>query len=202
MTDSRRFAPATQRNRDAILNVLRGALPQSGVVLEIASGTGEHAVHFAQALPQLEWQPTDPSAQSRESIAGWISESGVQNIKPPLELDASAEDWPLQRADAIVCINMVHISPWEAAEGLMRGAGHLLPDNGLLYLYGPYRRANHPFEPSNAAFDESLKARDPRWGIRELDDVAACAASNGLALLDVAEMPANNLSVLFRKIET
>lgn len=202
MTDSRRFAPATQRNRDAILNVLRGALPQSGVVLEIASGTGEHAVHFAQALPQLEWQPTDPSAQSRESIAGWISESGVQNIKPPLELDASAEDWPLQRADAIVCINMVHISPWEATEGLMRGAGHLLPDNGLLYLYGPYRRANHPFEPSNAAFDESLKARDPRWGIRELDDVAACAASNGLALLDVAEMPANNLSVLFRKIET
>ncbi|MBV1918378.1 MAG: DUF938 domain-containing protein, partial [Sphingomonadaceae bacterium] len=137
MTDRRRFAPATQRNADPILDVLRDELPESGLVLEIASGTGEHAVHFASALPQITWQPTDPLANARESIGDWVAGEGLDNVRAPLELDASSATWPLEHADAIVCINMVHISPWEATEGLMRGARRLLPAGGLLYLYGP-----------------------------------------------------------------
>ena len=199
MTERRRFAPATQRNRDPILDVLRQELPESGLVLEVASGSGEHVVHFARALAGLEWQPSDPSAEARESIAAWLASEPADNVRQPLDLDAASSDWPLDRADAVVCINMIHISPWEASEGLMRGAGRILPSGAPLYLYGPYRRAGHPIEPSNAAFDESLKARDPRWGLRLLDDVVACAAKNGLRLTRVVEMPANNLSVVFRK---
>lgn len=197
--DHRQHAPAALRNCDPILAVLREELPASGVVLEIASGTGEHAVRFARALPGLAWQPSDPSPQARASIAAWAAEEGPANLRAPLELDAAAAHWPLEQADAIVCINMVHISAWEATEGLMNGAGRVLPPGGVLYLYGPYLRAGHPLEPSNAAFDESLRARDPRWGLRRLEDVAACAQSNGLELARVVEMPANNLSVIFRK---
>lgn len=197
--DARQHAPATERNREPILAVLREELPERGLVLEVASGTGEHAVHFARALPDLQWQPSDPSPEALASIAAWRESEGSVNLLTPIALDAASEHWPLDSADAIVCINMVHISPWQSTVGLMRAAGRLLPSGGPLILYGPYRRAGHPLEPSNAAFDESLKARDPRWGLRLLEDVADCAAASGLDLSRVVEMPANNLTVVFRK---
>ncbi|MCB2078358.1 MAG: DUF938 domain-containing protein [Novosphingobium sp.] len=199
LPDLRQHAPATQRNRDPILEVLRKVLPGSGLVLEIASGTGEHAIHFARGLPHLQWQPSDPSSDARASIAAWSAQSGTSNISAPLDLDASSETWPIERADAVVCINMIHISPWEATEGLMAGAARILGPGAPLYLYGPYRREGHALELSNAAFDESLRQRDSRWGLRALEDVARCAADNGLVLEDVIAMPANNLSVLLRK---
>lgn len=192
-------APAAARNRDPILAVLRDVLPESGLVLEIASGTGEHVVHFAAALPGLDWQPSDPDAASRASIAAWVAASGLVNVRAPLMLDAASGEWPVSHADAIICINMIHISPWAATEGLMAGAGRLLPEGGVLYLYGPYRRTGHPMAPSNEAFDADLKSRNPLWGLRNLDDVVALAAQHGLELVQVREMPANNLSVVFRR---
>jgi len=198
MNDARQFAPATQRNREPILVVLQKELPASGLVLEIASGTGEHAMHFSQGLPGLSWQPSDPSAGARASIAAWREAEGSTNLLAPIALDAAAQ-WPVEAADAIVCINMTHISPWEATEGLMRGAGRILPPGGPLYLYGPYLRSGYRLEPSNAAFDESLKSRDPCWGLRELDAVTELAAAHDLDLARVLDMPANNLSVIFRK---
>lgn len=194
--DGRRSAPAAQRNREPILEVLRTVLPPAGLVLEIASGTGEHAVHFAKALPDLTWQPSDPLPDARESIAAWAAAEALPNLLAPIDLDAASE-WPIDRADAIVCSNMIHISPWEATEGLMRGAGRTMPAGAPLVLYGPYRRAGRDLEPSNAAFDADLKRRDPRWGLRLLEDVAKLAQGNGLALDRVVEMPANNLSVVF-----
>lgn len=197
--DERRHAPAALRNRQPILEVLRRVLPASGLVLEVASGSGEHAVHFAEALPGLTWQPSDPSPDARSSIAAWIAAAHLDTVRPPIALDAASEDWPIGRADALVCINMVHISPWEATEGMMRGAGRLLPSGAPLVLYGPYRQAGRPLAPSNAAFDQDLRRRDPRWGLRDLDTVAQCAAAQGLELAEVIEMPANNLSAIFRK---
>jgi len=197
--DPRRQAPAVARNRDPILAVLREVLPPSGLVLEVASGTGEHAVHFAQGLPDLIWQPSDPDREARASIAAWSAATRPDNLRAPLELDAAATHWPVEAADALVCINMIHISPWEATLGLMVGAGRLLPSGAPLVLYGPYRREGHPLEASNAAFDESLKARDPRWGLRLLEEVAAVADSQGLSLDRVIEMLANNLTVVFKK---
>jgi hypothetical protein len=199
MNDARQSAPATQRNRDPIVAVLRGLLPETGVALEVASGTGEHAIHFARAFPALRWQPSDPSADARQSIAAWARSEKLNNVRPPLDLDAAADTWPISRADAILCINMVHISPWEATAGLMRGAGRLLDSGQPLYLYGPYRRAGRALEPSNAAFDADLRMRDERWGIRDLDAVIACADDHGLRFADLIDMPANNLSVVFRK---
>ena len=192
-------APATIRNRDPILDVLREHLPASGTVLEVASGTGEHIVFFARHFPHLAWQPSDPSLQARQSIAAWIDAEGLTNVLPPLNLDAAQFSWPAQQAAAIICINMAHISPWEATVGLMRQAGAILPKGGLLLLYGPYRRGDRPLEPSNAVFDQDLRARDPRWGLRELDDVIGVGAENGLKFTRSIEMPANNLSALFRK---
>lgn len=198
-SDPRLRAPSAQRNRDAILAVLSDILPPSGLVLEIASGSGEHAVHFAGALPGLIVQPSDPSPDAVASIAAWIAESGLGNIRAPLLVDATAPDWPLEAADAILCINMIHIAPWAAAEGLFRHAGRLLKPGQPLYLYGPYRRSDRPLEPGNAAFDESLRSRDSAWGLRELDAVTRLGAANGFAAPDIVEMPANNLSVIFRK---
>lgn len=198
--DPRLRAPSAQRNRDAILAVLRDVLPPSGRVLEIASGSGEHAVHFAGALPGLTFQPSDPSPDAVASIAAWIKESGLDNILSPLVIDATAPDWPLEAADAILCINMIHIAPWAAAEGLFRAAGRLLQQGQPLYLYGPYRRSDRPLEPGNAAFDESLRSRDPAWGLRDLDAVAALGSIHGFDGPEIVEMPANNLSVIFRKI--
>ncbi len=195
----RRSAPAALRNRDPILAVLRPILPDQGLVLELASGTGEHGVYFARALPALTWQASDPSPDARASIAAWAAAEALANMPAPLDLDAASDTWPIARADALVCINMIHISPWAATEGLMRGAGRLLDAGQPLYLYGPYHRAGQPLAPSNAAFDADLQSRDPRWGLRDLDAVAACAEASGLMLDAVTEMPANNLSVVFRK---
>jgi SAM-dependent methyltransferase len=196
MHPTAQHAPATTRNREPILGVLRDVLPASGLILEIASGTGEHVRYFAENLPGLDWQPSDPDPDALASIVAWSE--GIPNIRPPLRLDASAPDWPLARADAILCINMVHISPWTATEGLFSGAARILPPGAPLYLYGPYRRDDVPTAPSNEAFNESLKARNPEWGLRHLDDVLALGDRTGLRFERLVEMPANNLSVLFR----
>ena len=168
-------------------------------MLELASGTGEHAVHFARALPHITWQPSDPDPAALASIAAWRAAEALPNLLAPVAIDAASPGWPVDRADAVVCINMIHISPWAATQGLMAGAGRLLGAGDPLVLYGPYRRDGHPLEPSNLAFDEDLRRRDPRWGLRRLEDVAACAEGQGLHLDRVAEMPANNLTVVFRK---
>lgn len=199
MTDHRQQAPAAARNRDPILAVLRGVLPETGTVLEIASGTGEHSLHFAAALPGLVFQPSDPNPEARSSIAAWAAESGLANLRPPLALDAAAPPWPVTAADAVLCINMIHISPWAATEGLVRGAASILPPGGPLYLYGPYRRAGVATAPSNEAFDRDLRGRDPAWGLRDLEAVAALAVAAGFSGPAVTEMPANNLSVVFRR---
>jgi SAM-dependent methyltransferase len=199
MTDARRHAPATARNRDPILAVLRRHLPERGMLLEVSSGTGEHAVHLAAAFPGLLWQPTDPDPAARASIAAWAAEARLPNLLPPLDLDAAAETWPVTQADAVLCINMIHIAPWEAGLGLIRGAARLLPPGGPLILYGPYRRGRQHTAPSNAAFDESLRAQDPRWGVRNLEDVAEAAAQAGFGPPAIEEMPANNLTVIFRR---
>ena len=195
----KRHAPATVRNRDAIADVLRGALPDHGTVLEIASGSGEHAIHFAQAFPALQWQPSDPDVAALRSIAAWAAETKLPNVAQPVQIDASAMDWPVTHADAILCINMVHISPWAATVGLMRGAEWLLPPGGLLYLYGPYVQAGVETAPSNLDFDRSLRSRNPEWGLRNVEDVTALAAEHGLTLDRIEAMPANNISVLYTR---
>ena len=194
-------SPAAARNREPILRVLKAHLPARGRVLEIAAGSGEHATAFAGALPGLEWTPSDPSADARASIAAWAGAARLPNLRPPLALDVLDEaSWPEGPFAALVCINMIHISPWAATEGLMRLAGRVLAVGGLLATYGPYREAEVPLASSNAAFDESLKARDPGWGLRDRDEVAAAAKAEGLALTRRVEMPANNLMLLFRRV--
>ena len=199
MDDKRKFAPATARNRDPIMAVLLPWLQQGATVLEVASGSGEHAVHMAAARPDINWQPTDPDSSSRDSIAAWIAHSGLPNIRPPLALDVCAVPWPVDRADLILCCNMIHIAPWDAAVALIGGAGRILSDEGVLFLYGPYKRDGAHTAPSNAAFDDSLRSRNPDWGIRDLEAVEDQATANGLTLADVVAMPANNFCVIFRK---
>jgi hypothetical protein len=199
MTDRRRFAPATERNREPILEVLREALPSEGLVLEIASGSGEHAVFFGAALPHLSFQPTDVSEEALESIRAWIEASGVTNVHPPLMLDTTRERWPVQQADALLCSNMIHIAPWAAAEGLFRGAARILPVGAPLILYGPFQIGGRHTAPSNAAFDESLRQRDPSWGVRHLEDVEALASAQGIDLEDRHALPVNNLALVFRR---
>jgi cyclopropane fatty-acyl-phospholipid synthase-like methyltransferase len=197
--EAKRFAPATARNRDAIAAVLAAMLPPRGTVLEIASGTGEHLVHFAANFPALAWQPSDYDAAGVASIAAWSTDAGLPNILPPLRLDAAASVWPVDRADAILCINMIHIAPWAATKGLFEGAGRVLPTHGMLYLYGPYRETDVATVESNEAFDMSLKDRNPDWGLRHVQDVASLALHNGFMLDKRVAMPANNLSLVFRK---
>jgi SAM-dependent methyltransferase len=197
--DPRRYAPATLRNRDPILAVLRRVLPASGLVLEIASGTGEHAACFARALPNHDWQPSECDPDMFASIVAHAVDNGTTNLLPPLPLEAAAPDWPVAHVDAIVCINMIHIAPWRACEGLMRGAGRALPSGGVLYLYGPYRIDGRHTADSNAAFDARLRAQDPAWGVRDLAEVTALAGQHGLAVTETVAMPANNLSVVLRK---
>lgn len=197
--DVRLHAPATARNREPILDVLRAHLPARGLVLEVASGSGEHIVHLARALPALEFQPSDPDSQARASIDAWREAAGLESIRPALALDAATELWPITNADAVLCINMIHISPWASAVGLVRGAANLLHADGILYLYGPFRRDGAHTAPSNAAFDHSLRARNPEWGVRDLEAVIALAAAHGFAEPLVEAMPANNLSLIFRK---
>lgn len=198
--DHRQYAPATARNRLPILDVLRAVLPSLGVVLEVASGTGEHIVHFARSFPSVTWQPSDPSDEARRSIKAWIATEGVGSVRPPLDLDAASHKWPIDHASAIICINMIHISPWAATGGLMQGAGRILPEGAPLYLYGPFRQAAKAMERSNAAFDQALRSQDPRWGLRDLEAVIDCAALHHMVLDQILEMPANNLSVILRKV--
>ena len=194
-------SPSTARNRDPLLAVLAPRLPATGLVLEVASGAGEHAVHFAAALPGLTWQPSDESEAAFASIAAWREHAALPNLLPPVRLDASRpEEWPVSRADAVLSCNMIHIAPWAAAEGLMAGAGRVLPPAGLLALYGPFFEEGVFPARSNLGFDQSLKARDPRWGVRNLADVTALAAASGLDFAERVEMPANNLTVFFRKV--
>ena len=195
----RRHAPATARNRQPILEVLRRHLPEAGLVLEVASGSGEHVMHFAANLPKLVFQPSDPDSDARASIDDWARETGLGNVRSALALDAQSKAWPVEQADAILCCNMIHIAPWPAATGLIAGAGRLLSRDGLLYLYGPYRRGGRHTAPSNDAFDRDLRRRNPAWGVRDLAEVAACANENGFGAPEIVEMPANNLSLIFRR---
>ena len=192
-------SPAAGRNREPIVEALRPVLPERGLVLEIASGSGEHAVHFAGAFPKLLWQPSDAEPAALRSIEAWRVESGLFNLLPPVSLDVRAGQWPVGLADAILCINMVHISPWSATSGLMRGAGRLLGPGSPLYLYGPFFQNSVETAPSNIAFDADLKARNPDWGLRQLEDVVAEGEAHGFILEQVVPMPANNLSVVLRK---
>lgn len=195
-------SPSTERNRAPITAVLRRFLPATGTVLEIASGTGEHVVWFAAEFPGLVFQPSDPGPASRASIAAWVA--GVANVRAPLALDVSLPQWETDRGipaplAALLCINMVHISPWDATLGLMRGAGHLLAGGGVLYLYGAYKRAGRHTAPSNEAFDADLRARNAEWGVRDLEAVVGAAERVGFALKEIVEMPANNLSVILQR---
>lgn len=200
MTDARNFSPSTTRNREPILAVMAQHFPISGKVLEIASGAGEHAVFFASALPGLTWQPSDPDEAARESITAWIAHEHVRNVLPPVAIDVRQTNWNIDGPfEAIVAINMIHISPWDATTGLMAGAARRLAPGGHLFLYGPYKRGGAHTAPSNEAFDASLNARNPLWGVRDLEEVEREANANGLALHSIVEMPANNLSVLFAK---
>ncbi len=212
--DARQYAPATQRNRETILKVLLQVLPPTGTVLEVSSGTGEHAVFFAPRLQPRKWIPSDPNPVARASIAAWREHCPADNLYPPIELDVRNPIWdveqdklpePLQDMGfnrdsivAIVNINMIHISPWSACLGLMAGAGRILPPNGILYLYGPFKQGGKHTAPSNANFDESLQAQNPEWGVRDLDEVVAVAQAQNLSLVETYAMPANNLSVIFQ----
>ncbi|WP_286159004.1 DUF938 domain-containing protein [Methylobacterium sp. Leaf456] len=200
--DEALFAPAAARNGAAILDVLRAVLPPGGTVLEVASGTGEHAVRFAAALPTLRWQPSDPDRRALGSIAAHARLAGLPNLLAPLELDAGATDWSVTRAEAVLCVNMIHIAPWAATEGLLAGAGRLLPEGGPLVLYGPFRIGGAHTAESNARFDADLRMRDPEWGVRDLEAVLAAAAGHGLGLAEQIAMPANNLSLVLRKVGT
>lgn len=200
MKDLRRFSPAVARNKVAITEVLMRHLPASGLILEIASGSGEHVLHFAANFPSLEFQPTDPDICARASIAAWQQEIQIPNLRLPLALDVMAEYWPVEKADAALCINMIHITPWEATSALIKGAARILPPRGVLYLYGPFKLDGQHTASTNATFDANLRAHDSRSGVRDLDAVTEIASTTGFAVTLVEEMPANNLSVIFHRL--
>ncbi len=202
--DGRLYAPATERNREAILEVLERVLPNPGTVLEIASGTGEHASFFAPKLAPRRWWPSDISSPMLKSIAAWAHVTKARYLLPPIELDVRTEPWSVEAdqkrdVNAIVNINMIHIAPWKACEALMTGAGRVLPENGVLYLYGPFKRHGEHTAPSNATFDTWLKDQTPDWGVRDLEAVEATAKVHKLQLTEVIDMPANNFSLVFHK---
>jgi SAM-dependent methyltransferase len=199
MSDHRIYRPHVARNRDPILEVLRRVLPATGLVLEVASGSGEHAAYFAGKLPGLTWQPTDPDPEALASTGAHRAATELPNLLAPLHLDVTSAQWPVAHADAVVCCNMIHIAPWAACEGLIAGAGRILPPGGILYLYGPYKIDGAHTAPSNRDFDLDLRARNPAWGIRDLADVTALAARHGLVHGETVTMPANNLSVIFHR---
>jgi SAM-dependent methyltransferase len=199
LTDGRWFAPAAERNQAPILEVLARELPPSGLVLEIGSGTGQHVARFAKSVPKLTWQPSDPDVAFRRSIEQWIEFEHLANVNLPLALDVRLQPWPIAAADAIVCINMVHVAPWAAALALFDGARRVLARDHLLFLYGPFRRAGQHTAPSNAKFDADLRAHDPEWGLRDIEALATVANDTGLILADTIAMPANNFSLIFRK---
>ncbi|WP_310487289.1 DUF938 domain-containing protein [Chamaesiphon sp. VAR_69_metabat_338] len=211
--DRRRYAPATERNREPILAVLQQVLPPTGTILEISSGTGEHAIFMAPQLAPRDWLPSDPNPDARASIAAWKQFAPCDNMYPPLDLDASSAQWSIESGSvpfgdliqqpiiAIVNINMIHIAPKSAYLGLFAGANRILPIGGILYLYGPFKQGGVHTAPSNAAFDESLRSQNPEWGIRDLAEITAVAQSHNLELQKVYPMPANNLSVVFKVVE-
>lgn len=196
---ARRSAPAALRNREPIADVLREWLPSSGLILEIASGSGEHVIHFAERFPALEWQPSDIHPNALGSIAAWRVEAGLANIRPPLPIDAASPEWPIERAEAVLSINMVHISPWTSALGLLAGAARVLPAGGPLILYGPWLEGSAPPVQSNLDFDSDLKRRNPQWGLRKVEDFAAVGRERGFSLIETRPMPANNLMLLLRR---
>ena len=195
---SRLHSAPAERNTAPILEVLERVLPERGTVLEIASGTGQHVVAFARALPQLRWQPSDVDPELRASVEHRLAEAGLGNVLRPVALDVRDLPWPVAAADAVVCINMIHIAPWVATGALFRGARGVMPDGGVVVTYGPYTRDGQPTAASNEAFDASLRARNPQWGVRDLDDVREAAAAHGFALETVVPMPANNFCLVFR----
>lgn len=195
----RKYAPATQRNREPIRQVLEAELAGSGLLVEIAAGTGEHAVYLSRAFPEWQWQPTDPDPEALSSIAAWKAEEGAANLLAPVQLDASAEKWPLNGADALLCVNMTHISPPAATIGLFAAAGRLLPSDAPLLIYGPFLESGVETTQSNIDFDASLKARDPAWGLRDAGWLDELAQANGLRRTARHAMPANNLTLVYRK---
>ncbi len=205
MNDPRMFAPSAARNMAPIQAVLLPRLPDRGIVLEIASGSGEHITSLATAAAgddaprQLIFQPSDPNPAARQSIDAWRGEHGADNVRPAVAIDATASDWPIDRADAVMCINMIHISPWNATLGLIRGAYRLIPADGFLFTYGPYRRDGEHTSEGNAVFDAQLRSQNPEWGIRDVEDVTAVAMAEGFASPEIIEMPANNLSLFFAR---
>ncbi|ACB52446.1 DUF938-containing protein [Crocosphaera subtropica ATCC 51142] len=203
MNNSKQYAPATQRNREPILEVLLRVLPPSGNILEIASGTGEHSLFFAPAFSPRQWIPSDPNPTARNSIEAWRKESLIENIQSPLNINAGSSRWEIEEQElnitTIININMIHISPWSACLGLMEGASRILPLGGILYLYGPYKQGGKHTAPSNESFDQSLHSQNPEWGVRNLEEVIQVAEERGLIFQEKVEMPANNLSVIFQK---
>jgi SAM-dependent methyltransferase len=199
LPDGRWVAPAAERNKGPILEVLQRILPPRGLVLEIGSGTGQHVVHLAKALSQLSWQPSDPDAENRQSIVLWSRVEELGNVRAPLALDVRERPWPIDAADAVVCINVVHVSPWAATLALFDGVREILPPEGVLFLYGPYRRGGRHAAPSNEKFDADLRAHNPEWGLRDIDELAEVADRVGFALAEIVDMPANNFSLVFRK---
>ena len=199
MTDARRQSPAAARNRQAILEILQGLLPPRARILELASGSGEHALHCTLAMPEWTWQPSDINSDALASINAWRQHGGPDNLRAPLAFDVAGDPWPAGPFDAMVAINLIHIASWEVAEALLTGAGQCLHERGRLILYGPFMREGRHTAPSNAAFDAQLQSRDPRWGLRNLEAVVTAAQAHGLPLERVVEMPANNLTVLFRR---
>jgi hypothetical protein len=197
--DGRLASPSAARNREPIAKVLAQVLPQLGLVLEVGSGTGEHAVHFARAMPHLTWQPSERDADCLCSISAWATFEALPNVQPPLYLDIAHERWPIEAADAVVSINLIHIAPWSATHALLRGASGILPAAGLLCLYGPYRVGGKHTSASNRAFDVQLQAANPEWGVRDIDEVSNEARAANLELAQTFEMPANNMIVVFRK---
>ena len=203
VTDARQFSPSAARNCGPIREVLTRVLPKKGIALEIGSGTGEHVICFAKALPGLLWLPSDPDAASRASIKAWCATEVLANVRAPVAIDVRHGVWGVEDDapfDAIISLNMVHIAPWEAALGLLAGAGRLLRPDGVLVFYGPFILGGTHTAASNAAFDEDLKKRDPRWGVRDVDDLIGAAAPHGLELLELVAMPANNISLVFIKV--
>jgi SAM-dependent methyltransferase len=197
--DGKWFIQAAERNKGPILDILARVLPKQGVVLEVASGTGQHVLHFAKALPGLTWQPSDPDPELRESIALRVKEQQLANVNRPIDLDVTRLPWPLQTADAVVCINMIHVAPWSATLALLEGTKALLATQHVLFLYGAYRRFGQHTSKSNEQFDSDLRAHDPEWGVRDLEAVSAAAASSGFVLAEIVEMPANNFSLVFER---
>lgn len=199
MSDRRRHAPAVARNRGPILEVLARVLPPRGSVLELASGSGEHAAYFASALPGLVWQPSEREVAAFDSIAAWAE--SVPNVREAILLDVTQDPWPIETVDAVFSANLIHIAPWEACLGLLRGTARHLAPNGVLVLYGPYAIGGRHTAASNAAFDEDLRRRDPSWGVRDLDAVLDAARAHGLALRERVPMPANNQTLVFERTQ-